>query len=109
MTNTDPLGLVCGPSEGDWAIPDRDRGEFFDFTGSCQAHDNCYEKCDKSKWSCDKRFLHNMLDSCRVLFHNNKKCRDRAKLYFKEVIKWGGRSYKSAQKSNCVCKGQIKG
>ncbi|WP_428241050.1 hypothetical protein [Gynuella sp.] len=67
-----------------------------DFKWSCNAHDRCYRKIGKSKFSCDKAFLKNLNDSCDelgvwdVLFpvtipRRVIQCRSTAKTYYEAV------------------------
>lgn len=76
----------------------------FDFRIPCQNHDYCYEGFDPagnvavvSRFTCDNRFLRDMLASCTdpqaTTPKNAKRCRDTAYLYYAAVRIFGGRYY----------------
>lgn len=63
IINTDPLGLVCGSGWNDWLV--LDKGKYFNFTAACNSHDRCYDTPGSNKGNCDRKFLKNMIASCK--------------------------------------------
>ena len=99
----DPLGLKgCTLSpEGSLLLP------AYSFTSACDAHDNCYGTCGKSKEACDDRFCRDLGRKCdelsgwRVLFRSD--CKTQAALYCAAVKVVGKFWYDKAQETACKC------
>ncbi|RJR19142.1 MAG: hypothetical protein C4581_05430 [Nitrospiraceae bacterium] len=101
----DPRGLKCGSGWTDKIVPDS--YGTFDFSISCQIHDDCYDKCGTSKLTCDFNFYNNMLQECRKLTWNpisQFSCLETAAIYYGAVSSpLGWYAYNKAQKARC-CK-----
>lgn len=105
---SDPLGLYPGPcgNEGNRWVPDYPY-YLFNFTGPCQAHDDCYgcdgAKAGKSKMRCDLEFYFNMSSSC-ILYGPAlmPSCLTTASIYYVAVSRGGGDAFREARKKCCA-------
>ena len=89
-------------TNGCTGVPDKGLG--FNFTASCNKHDECYETCGADKTECDKQFYEDMKNSCSgQLSHIKNRCLFTAWLYYKTVLNapssW---FYEPCQKRWCV-------
>ncbi|XP_062606220.1 conodipine-P1-like [Saccostrea cucullata] len=106
---TDAFRYSCGYRANGCSIPGN--LPFFYkniFRPACNKHDQCY-KCGSSRryrisrFSCDNKFVRNMLSICRRRFWHSAfgKCREFAGLYY-TAVRFGGRShYLSTPESHC--------
>jgi uncharacterized protein RhaS with RHS repeats len=119
--NVDEFGLKCGPGD-DGCIFERivPEGPGGAFGSPCDAHDQCYADCSRSKEECDNAFLANMKEKCKMLSDKRKtgppghpghriipasskspreKCMDMADTYADMVRRFGYWSCKESRKN----------
>jgi len=107
LMKSDPLGLYPGPcgNEGNTWVPDYPFF-VFNFTGPCQAHDNCYgcdgAKAGKSKAQCDLEFLWNMTKTCYSYPPPLiPMCMAAASIYYGAVSTGGNSAFSNGRKNCC--------
>ncbi len=99
----DLRGLVCGSGSNDAVVPDRIPG-VFDFTQSCQYHDNCYCQCGVNKAICDQTFLMDMKDECsKHPWYVRGLCWNFAHLYYSFVRGVGRKYFEGGQEQSGTC------
>jgi hypothetical protein len=99
----DLQGLVCGSKGYDAVIPDRIPG-VFDFTLSCQHHDNCYCQCGVNRAICDQTFLMDMKDECSMHpWYIRGECLNFAHLYYWAVRTRGRKPFEGGQGEGGTC------
>ena len=102
-----PTSNGCGPEGGSIKIP-QGYGSA-DYTGSCNAHDVCYEECGKGKVSCDEEFRDDMYESCAQTYPGALNslfrlgCYERAFAYYQAVLRFGDDAWSAAQQKACEC------
>jgi TolA-binding protein len=94
----DRSGKGCGSGLSTQII--KDNWLLFDFTSACEAHDQCYEQCNRHRKTCDNDFFTHLQQACPtqqekpVQYHM---CQEIAKLYWYTVSKTGESAWKKAQ------------
>lgn len=118
-----PEGWVWGPldpaiaeipaPDGCSLVPDRFDG--CAFTPACDGHDLCYSDCDMSRRDCDRRFLDDLRAACEECSRRRpfpgdrarrrwlRRCRRRARVYYRGVRVLGRGPYVNRQREACGC------
>ena len=108
---TPPSSDGCGGTFSSFALNHYGKA---DFTPACNALDECYSTCNKSKADCDNEFANNLSDICDAAYggffgspsHDitgHLHCAERARLYYNAVDKYGDGDYEDAQSAVCTC------
>jgi hypothetical protein len=78
----------------------KDNWLMFDFSSACEAHDQCYERCNSSRKACDTDFFTQLQQACPSQEEERVKyqiCNEIAKLYWYTVSKTGNSAWTKAQ------------
>ena len=81
-------------------------GSFQDLEKCCDAHDFCYDTCNRTKKKCDKDFEECLESRCDKSWKGKQKenCKNTAKLMVSGADMFGCEMYKESQKNACDCK-----
>jgi hypothetical protein len=90
-------------------IKGRTIGGKADFTEPCNAHDTCYDTCNRDKDQCDEKFLTDMYAVCTSKYSKSSAplahCKKMAKNWFYQGVQSfvGRGAYEDAQSQACKC------
>ena len=77
-----------------------------DTRSCCDAHDMCYDTCQKSKLDCDNEFQTCLRQVCKVKASDSElleECNNRNQLMVVGATAFGCKAYLDAQKNACMC------
>lgn len=95
-------GSSCGPEGSLYNYPNKFWGGA-NIEAACQAHDRCYENCNKSKRQCDSQFYSNIRRAC-LEAHDPVACNLASIAYYSAVSSGGEDPFRKSRLERCSCR-----